>query len=70
MHTLEIRKPVEKMFFKLSNKNPKQFELISKKIEEIQLDPYHYKNLKKPLNHLRRVHMDNKICFTFFHKGI
>ena len=39
MYNLEIRKSVEKIFFKLAKKDPKQLDVISKKIEEIRLNP-------------------------------
>jgi mRNA-degrading endonuclease RelE of RelBE toxin-antitoxin system len=39
--------------------------VISKKIEEIRLNPHHYKNLRKPLNHLRRVHIDKSFVLAF-----
>lgn len=65
MYNLEIRKSVEMIFFKLAKKNPKQLEVISKKIEEIRLNPYHYKNLRKPLHYLRRVHIDKSFVLAF-----
>jgi YafQ family addiction module toxin component len=65
MYHLEIRKSVEKIFFKLAKKDPEQLDVISKKIEEIRLNPHHYKNLRKPLNHLRRVHIDKSFVLAF-----
>lgn len=35
MHSYELRKRVEKIFFKLANKNPKQLLTIENKIQEI-----------------------------------
>lgn len=65
MHLLEIRKSVEKSFLKLSKKNPKQFEIIKNKINEILENPYHYKNLRKPLQNLRRIHIDKSFVILF-----
>ncbi|MBS3802526.1 MAG: type II toxin-antitoxin system RelE/ParE family toxin [Candidatus Thermoplasmatota archaeon] len=65
MYRLEIRKSVEKIFFKLAKKDPEQLDAISKKIEEIRLNPHHYKNLRKPLHHLRRVHIDKSFVLAF-----
>ncbi|PKL82676.1 MAG: hypothetical protein CVV24_08930 [Ignavibacteriae bacterium HGW-Ignavibacteriae-3] len=53
------------MFAKLSKKNPKQLEKIYKKISEIIQDPHHYKNLRRPLQHLKRVRIDKSFVLTF-----
>ncbi len=65
MYDYELRKSVEKIFFKLAKKNPKQLEIIFEKIEEIKQDPHHYKNLSRPLQHLRRVHIDKSFVLVF-----
>jgi len=56
MYTLHTRKDVDKTFKRLSKKNPKQLEIITKKLKQVLRNPYRYKNLKAPLQHLRRVH--------------
>ena len=65
MYKLRVRKSVETIFLKLAKKNPKQLEIIEKKIEEIRKNPQHYKSLKKPLQHLRRVHIDKSFVVVF-----
>ena len=65
MYALEIRESVEKIFSKLANKNPKQLEIIGKKVTEIRKNPQHYKNLRKPLQHLKRVHIDKSFVLVF-----
>ncbi len=65
MYSYELRKSVEKIFLKLAKKNPRQLLIIEKKIEEIIQNPYHYKNLRKPLNYLKRVHVDKSFVLTF-----
>ena len=55
----------EKIFFKLAKKNPKQLLKIEKKIEEIKINPEHYKNLRKPMHHLKRVHIDKSFVIVF-----
>lgn len=65
MYSYELRKSVEKIFFKLAKKNPKQLEIIYNKIEEVISEPHRYKNLKKPLQHLKRVHIDKHFVLTF-----
>ena len=65
MYSYELRKSVEKIFFKLAKKNPAQMEMIYKKIEEIIQNPQHYKNLRYPLQHLKRVHIDKSFVMVF-----
>ena len=65
MYDYELRKSVEKIFFKLAKKNPRQLEIIYDKIKEIRLNPQHYKNLRRPLQHLRRVHIDKSFILVF-----
>ena len=65
MYNLELRKSVEKIFFKLAKKNPKQLEIIYNKINEITKNPHHYKNLRRPLQHLKRVHIDKSFVLVF-----
>ena len=65
MYSLDIKPSLKKKLNKLSKKNPKQAEIIAKKSEEIIRNPYRYKNLKAPLNHWRRVHIDNHFILTF-----
>lgn len=68
MYTYELRISLEKEFFKLAKKKPQQLTAIEKKINEIIScnNVKHYKNLKKPLNHLKRVHIDNKSFVLVF----
>jgi len=65
MYRLIVRRSVETLFFKLAKKNPKQLEIIHKKINEIRENPQHYKNLKKPLQDFKRVHVDNNFVILF-----
>lgn len=65
MYDYELRKSVEAIFFKLAKKNPKQLEIIYKKIEEIVQNPQRYKNLRKPLQHLKRVHVDKHFVLVY-----
>jgi len=66
MYSLEIRPKVDKKFSKLIKKNRKQYEIIMNKIEEVVKYPQHYKNLRKPLQHLKRVHIDKSFVLVFF----
>jgi len=65
MYKIVVRKSIETIFLKLAKKNPKQLEIIDKKIEEIRRNPQHYKNLRTPLQHLKRVHIDKSFVMIF-----
>ncbi len=65
MYSYELRKSVESIFFKLSKRNQKQLYIIEKKIQEIRQNPQHYKNLRRPLQHLKRVHVDKSFVLVF-----
>jgi len=66
MYGYELRKSVEKIFFKLVKKDRVLFNIIERKIGEIVLNPNHYKNLRKPLQYLKRVHIGKShvLCFS------
>lgn len=66
MYLLEIKEEADKIFSKLSKKNPKQLEIIAKKIEKIKENPNHiYKFLKKPLQTFNRIHIDEHFVLIF-----
>ncbi len=56
----------------MAKKYPAKLDIILNKIDEISVDPQHYKNLKKPLQHLKRVHVDSSFgCYmTLYYKII
>ncbi len=65
MYKLDIKPHLDKIFLKLSKKNPKQLEIIYNKVKEIVRNPNRYKNLRAPLNHWKRVHVDKHFVLTF-----
>ncbi|ODS42181.1 MAG: hypothetical protein MSIBF_02265 [Candidatus Altiarchaeales archaeon IMC4] len=65
MYSLDIRPAVLKKLEKLSRKNTKQVEIILKKADEIVENPHHYKNLRAPLQHWKRVHIDGHFVLAF-----
>ena len=65
MYNYEFRKSLEKKFQKLAKKNPPQLLIIEKKIQEIISNPNRYKNLRKPLQNWKRVHIDKHFVLTF-----
>lgn len=65
MYLLEIKPSLDKKLAKIYKKNRKQFESIMKKVEEIIQNPQHYKNLRVPMQHLKRVHIDASFVLIF-----
>ncbi len=65
MYDLEIKEELDKIFKKLARKNPKQLQIINKKVAEIRSSPYGYKFLRKPLNGFNRVHIDGSFVLIF-----
>ncbi len=67
MREFEISNKLKKDFSKLSKKDKGRYQSTINKIKEIVTcqDISHYKNLRKPLQHLKRVHIDNSFVLTF-----
>jgi len=65
MYSLEVRESVDRIFYKLAKKNPKQMRIIDKKIKQVLENPHHFKPLRVPMQHLRRVHIDKSFVLTY-----
>ena len=65
MYEIIISEKLSKKLIKLRKKNILQFNAIFKKAEEIQIDPQRYKNLRYPLNNLKRVHIDSLFVLLY-----
>ncbi len=66
MYSLEIKEEADKIFRKISKKNPEQLKKINRKIQEIRKKPDHvYKFLRKPLQSFNRVHIDRSFVLIF-----
>ncbi len=65
MYTLIIREELDSKFEKLAKKNKKQLGIILNKVDEILKNPHRYKNLKAPMNHLKRVRIDKHFVLVF-----
>jgi YafQ family addiction module toxin component len=65
LYKVEIKDELSIKLKKLQKKNIVQFNAIFKKAEEIQINPHRYKNLRAPMNHLKRVHIDKHFVLIF-----
>jgi mRNA-degrading endonuclease RelE of RelBE toxin-antitoxin system len=61
MYALEVRQHVDRAFGRLSKKDSKQMDAISKKINEILEDPHAFKPMRFPLSGMRRVHFGSYV---------
>ena len=70
MHKIDIKDRLEKILLKIYKKNRKLHDQIMKKIREISNSPdfEHYKNLRTPLQHLKRVHIGHFVLIFKFDK--
>nr|MCK4929659.1 hypothetical protein [Nanoarchaeota archaeon] len=65
MYELDPKPHIDRIFNKLSKKNPKQLEIIYKKLTEVVKNPHRYKNLRVPLNKWKRVHINKHFVLAF-----
>ena len=65
MYQLQISDNLDKIFSKLSKKNKKQLQIINKKIQQILVNPYHFKPLRGDMHGARRVHIDKSFVLTY-----
>jgi YafQ family addiction module toxin component len=56
LYVIENSEKVDKIFRKLSKKNPQELEAITKKLVELAEDPHRFKPLSNVMKSFRRVH--------------
>lgn len=56
MYTVNNKPKVDEIFKKLAKKNPKQLEIITKKLQQILENPHRFKPLSNIMKGFRRVH--------------
>lgn len=65
MYSLIIKPEADKIFSKIGKKNPKQMQIVFKKIRQIVSNPYHFKPLRGDMKGSRRVHIDKSFVLTY-----
>jgi len=67
MREYTIEKKLRKKLAKIFRRDGRKYEALMGKIEELLTceDPNRYKNLRKPLQHLKAVHIDSHFVLTF-----
>jgi addiction module RelE/StbE family toxin len=67
---LDVDDDVLRAWKKLSKKDRVQAEAVTKKVEQILLDPYQFKPLKHPLENQRRVHVGTFVIVYEIHENL
>ena len=65
MYSIGTKPAIDKIFLKLAKKNPKQMQVIYKKVRQIVESPYHFKPLRGGMCGSRRVHVDKSFVLTY-----
>lgn len=65
MYKLAIKESLDKKFKKLQRKDSEMLHLIERKVQDILVDPYRFKPLKKPLQNKRRVHVAGSFVLVY-----
>jgi len=65
MYSLEIDVKLVEKLKKLEKKDRKRLETINKKVGQIRENPYHFKPLRAPMQHMRRVHIDTSFVLIY-----
>lgn len=65
MYRLAIKETLDKKFKKLQKKDKELLRLIYRKVQDILINPYRFKPLKKPLQNKRRVHVGGSFVLIY-----
>lgn len=67
MREFSIEEHLNKILSKLSKKDKETYEAMFSKMQEVLTSPdvNHYKNLRAPLQHLKRVHIGGSFVLVF-----
>lgn len=65
MYRLAIKESLDKKFRKLQKKDTEMLRLIERKVQDILVDPYRFKPLRKPLQNKRRVHVAGSFVLVY-----
>lgn len=65
MYQLAIKDGLDKKFKKLQQKNKDLLRLVNRKIQDVLVDPHHFKPLRKPMQNRRRVHVGGSFVLVY-----
>jgi YafQ family addiction module toxin component len=64
-YAVEVKDGAKAIFLNLQKKNPKQMEIILKKLERITENPQAFKPMRSSMHGLREVHIDKHFVLLF-----
>ena len=65
MYKLAIKESLDKKFKKLQKKDKEMLRLLDRKVQDILVDPYRFKPLRKPMENKRRVHVGGSFVLVY-----
>ncbi len=65
MYRLAIKESLDKKLKKLQKKDKDLLRLVHNKVQDILIDPYRFKPLRKPLQNKRRVHVGGSFVLVY-----
>ncbi|MBI5633392.1 MAG: type II toxin-antitoxin system mRNA interferase toxin, RelE/StbE family [Nitrospirae bacterium] len=65
VYRLAIKESLDKKFKRLQKKDMEMLQLIDRKVQDILVDPYRFKPLRKPLQNKRRVHVAGSFVLVY-----
>lgn len=65
MYSLIVIPKVNKIFTKISKKNPKFLEIIYGKLDQIVTNPFHFKPLRGNMHGFRRAHVNRSFVLVY-----
>ena len=65
MYSIAVRPALDRTLARMAKKNRQRYEAVLRKVEEIVQNPHRYKNLRAPLQHWKRVHVEKHFVLTF-----
>ncbi len=65
MYKLAVKESLDKKFKKLQKKDKEMLRLIDRKVQDILVDPYRFKPLRKPMENKRRVHVGGSFVLVY-----
>jgi mRNA interferase RelE/StbE len=65
VYKLAVKESLDKKFKKLQKKDKEMLRLIARKVQDILVDPYRFKPLRRPLQNKRRVHIGGSFVLIY-----
>jgi YafQ family addiction module toxin component len=57
---------MDRQLEKLQARSPVQYAALANKVRQIAVNPHRFKNLRAPMQHLKRAHIDSHFVLIFY----